>query len=74
MDCQQCQAPIEALANAHSVNPSGEGRWVVGWCEKDVHLSCFLDHARACRACWHHNTAEILITDQQLTAELAVRR
>lgn len=73
MDCQQCQTPIDALANIHRVNPGGDGKWVVGWCGQDVHVACLPIHVRACRACWPHNTAFILIEDQRLTAEAAVK-
>lgn len=65
MACQQCQEQNDA---------SGDGKIAVGWCGKDVHVSCLPLHVRACRSCWPHNTAYILLDDQRRVAAAAAAR
>lgn len=65
MACPQCQVPTDV---------AGDGEIAVGWCGRDVHVACLPLHVRACRSCWPHNTAYILLDDQRRTAEAAVGR
>lgn len=45
-NCPQCKELIEGIAHT---------TYVVGWCQQDVHVACYLLHLRSCRPCWRHN-------------------
>lgn len=59
MDCPQCRQPIEMLANNRREHPDHVGAWGVGWCRQEIHLDCFILHARGCAECRWHN-AELI--------------
>jgi hypothetical protein len=48
LTCVQCKAPVDGSATR---------TYTVGWCQKDIHLGCFLHHCASCAACRFHNEA-----------------
>jgi len=71
--CCQCKEELDMLANIPRFNPDNVGLWAVGWCRKDVHLDCFILHARGCWSCRPHN-AELIAREDIVQIHQARRR
>lgn len=56
MTCPQCSQIIDGIQHTS---------YAVGWCQQDIHLSCYGLHVRTCRLCRPHNEGFILREDLQ---------